>query len=230
MSSGWWIAEYWQAGETVLLASWIFWVIVSICLHELGHGVAALWEGDDTPRTTGHMTWNPMVHMGGMSLVIFLLVGFAWGLMPVNPSRFRHRRWGDAIVAVAGPAVNLILAIVLLTASGVVSGVVLGGENPPAWGERVFTFLFTGGWLNLVLMALNLLPIPPLDGSRILASVSYGYRRLLMNPNAALIGFGVFMLVFWVTPFGKTVVGLLQSAALLWAGTVQGIVFSLTGG
>ncbi len=228
--SGWWIADYWQAGETVLLASWIFWVIVSICLHELGHGVAALWEGDDTPRVTGHMTWNPMVHMGGMSIVVFLLVGFAWGLMPVNPSRFRHRRWGDAIVAVAGPLVNLMLALVLLTGAGLVAGLFLGGENPPGWGERVFTFLFTGGWLNLALMALNLLPVPPLDGSRILASVSYGYRKLLMHPNATLFGFGFFMLVFWLTPFGRVVVGLLQNAALIWAGTVQGIVLWMTGG
>ena len=226
----WWIADYWQSGQTVLLASWIFWVIASICLHELGHGYAALWEGDDTPRVTGHMTWNPMVHMGGMSLVIFLLVGFAWGLMPVDPSRFRHRRWGDAIVALAGPLVNLILALVLLTGAGLLAGFVLGRENAPDWGERVFTFLFTGGWLNLALMALNLLPVPPLDGSRILASVSHGYRRLLMNPNAGIIGFGLFMLVFWMTPFGRVAIGLLQSAALLWAGTVQGLVLWMTGG
>jgi len=223
VSSGWWIADYWQAGETVLLASWIFWVIVSICLHELGHGVAALWEGDDTPRVTGHMTMNPLVHMGGMSLVVFLLVGFAWGLMPVNPSRFRHRRWGDAIVAGAGPAVNLVLAFVLLTAAGMVSGLILGKDGAPAWGERVFVFLYTGGWLNLALMALNLLPVPPLDGSRILASASAGYQRLLMHPNAQIFGLAIFMLVFWITPFGSTVLGLLQSVALLWVGLVQGV-------
>ena len=63
--TGWWIADLWQGGQTVLLVSWIFWVIVSICLHELGHGFAAIWEGDDTPRRTGHMTWNPMVHIIG---------------------------------------------------------------------------------------------------------------------------------------------------------------------
>ena len=51
--SGWWIADLWNQGQVVQLASWIFWVIVSICLHELGHGWAAIWEGDDTPRRTG---------------------------------------------------------------------------------------------------------------------------------------------------------------------------------
>lgn len=229
MNTGWWIADYWQAGETVLLASWIIWVIVSICLHELAHGWAAIWEGDDTPRATGHMTWNPLVHMGGMSLVVFLLMGFAWGLMPVNPSRFRHHRWGDAIVAAAGPAMNLLLAFVLLTIAGVIAGVVLSAENPPEWGERAFTFFFTGGWLNLALMVLNLLPMPPLDGSRILGSVSSGYRQLLMNPKAPLFGLAFFFLVFWMTPMGSIVVNVLQGAAALWAGVVQGIVLRLAG-
>ena len=90
--TGWWMSDMWQNGQSVELVSWVWWVIFSICLHELGHGVAAIWEGDDTPIRTGHMTWNPLVHMGGMSLLIFALVGFAWGLMPVNPGNFRHRR------------------------------------------------------------------------------------------------------------------------------------------
>ena len=136
--SGWWIADLWNQGQVVQLASWIFWVIVSICLHELGHGWAAIWEGDDTPRQTGHMTINPMVHMGGYSIIAFLLLGFAWGLMPVNPGNFRHRRWGDAIVAVAGPAVNLILAVILLTIAGVISATTLGTEVKPEWARRTF--------------------------------------------------------------------------------------------
>ena len=228
--SGWWIADYWQAGKTVLLASWIIWVIVSICLHELGHGVAAIWEGDDTPRIKGHMTFNPLVHMGGPSLIVFLLIGFAWGLMPVNPSNFRHRRWGDAIVAAAGPAVNLILAVILLTAAGIVSGLFLSKDPQPEWAGNLFTFLITGGWLNLILLALNLLPIPPLDGSRILASFSDPYARLLMNPQSQLIGLGIFVLIFWVTDFGKVFMGLMMSISDNWAGMVQGVILGLTGG
>lgn len=228
--SGWWIADYWQAGETVLLASWIFWVIVSICLHELGHGYAALWEGDDTPRRTGHMTINPMVHMGGFSILAFILIGFAWGLMPVNPANFRHRRWGDAIVALAGPAVNLVLAIVLLTLAGVVMALV-GLETLSATaGERAFTFLWIGGWLNLVLLALNLLPIPPLDGSRVLASVSSGYARALLHPNMQFIGLGVFILILW-SPIGGFVSEFLRGIADFWSGTVvQGTILRLAGG
>lgn len=228
--SGWWIADYWQLGQTVMLAAWIFWVIVSICLHELGHGYAAIWEGDDTPRITGHMTINPMVHMGGMSILAFILIGFAWGLMPVNPGNFRHRRWGDAIVALAGPAVNLALAIVLLTLSGVVLAMV-GLETLSATaGERAFTFLQVGGWINLVLLVLNLLPIPPLDGSRVLATVSPGYARALMNPNMQLIGLGAFLLILW-SPIGGIALGFLNGVADFWSGTVvQATILRLAGG
>ncbi len=228
--SGWWIADYWQSGQTVMLAAWIFWVIVSICLHELGHGYAAIWEGDDTPRITGHMTINPMVHMGGMSILAFILIGFAWGLMPVNPGNFRHRQWGDAIVALAGPAVNLALAIVLLTLSGVVLAMV-GLETLSATaGERAFTFLQVGGWINLVLLVLNLLPIPPLDGSRVLATVSPGYARALMNPNMQLIGLGAFLLILW-SPIGGIALGFLNGVADFWSGTVvQATILRLAGG
>ncbi len=228
--SGWWIADYWQSGQTVLLASWIFWVIASICLHELGHGVAAIWEGDDTPRRTGHMTWNPMVHMGGLSIALFLLVGFAYGLMPVDPRNFRHGRRGDALVAAAGPAVNLILGAVLLTSAGLVSGVLLNQDSPPMWATNIQLFLATGGWLNLVLLALNLLPIPPLDGSRILASFSDPYARLMMHPNASLIGFGLFLMLFWFTSAGSVVFGLIMSVSNGWIGLVQGLVIRLAGG
>ena len=92
-------------------------VIISIVLHELAHGWAAIWQGDDTPRLQGHMTADPMVHMGGMSLLMLVLVGFAFGAMPVNPHNFRSK-YGDALVSAAGPAMNFLLALVSLIALG----------------------------------------------------------------------------------------------------------------
>ncbi len=73
-------------------------VVVSICLHELAHGWAAIRQGDDTPIQLGHMTFNPMVHMGSVSLLLFVFTGIAFGAMPVNPLRFRSR-YGQAIVS-----------------------------------------------------------------------------------------------------------------------------------
>ena len=93
-------------------------VIVSIILHELAHGLAAIKLGDKTPIHTGHMTLDPLVHMGPFSIVILLVVGIAWGLMPIDPTRLRGK-YAEAIVAVAGPLTNLILAAIALTALGI---------------------------------------------------------------------------------------------------------------
>ena len=224
--TGWWMSDMWQNGQSVELVSWVWWVIFSICLHELGHGVAAIWEGDDTPIRTGHMTWNPLVHMGGMSLLIFALVGFAWGLMPVNPGNFRHRRWGDAIVAFAGPLVNLILAAILLTGAGLWNGLVVGAPDAEQWKINVGIFLLSGGWLNLILLALNLLPFPPLDGSRILASFSWKYRQLLMNPNIQFAGMAFIMIFFWFTPLGSQFIGSVARFGVDWSHFIARLVSS----
>ena len=164
--TGWWVHDLWNAGRSTELVSWIFWVIASITLHELAHGWAAIWEGDDTPRIQGRMTANPVVHMGMPSIVVFLIVGIAWGIMPVNPYKFRHGKWGRILVSFAGPAMNLLIAIILLTILGFSTG-----SNNPDLAQFEF-FLFTGGFLNLILFSLNMLPIPPLDGSTILANLS----------------------------------------------------------
>lgn len=190
MGQGWWVSDLLQAGEHVRLFSWFFWVLLSICLHELAHGLAAIQQGDDTPIVLRRMTLNPAVHMGAMSLIAFLVLGIAWGQMPVNPARFRWGRWGHAFVAAAGPATNALLALVALTT------MVLWDRFAPAaapanFNDNLLEFLWLGGMLNVVLALFNLVPVPPLDGSRIAAAASRAYSRFLDHPNAdqiALLG------------------------------------------
>jgi Zn-dependent protease len=175
--------SYIQNGEWSLFAAMLFWIIVSITLHELGHGVAALWQGDGTPREMGHMTLNPLVHMGPWSLLMLLLVGFAWGLMPVNPSRFRWGRQGRVVVAGAGPAVNFLLAFVTLTTFAVLL-VTLPPQDELTQGQRnLLQFCFVGGSVNVMLGIFNLLPLPPLDGSDILSGFSAAAYRFFHNPT-----------------------------------------------
>ncbi|MEE2908652.1 MAG: site-2 protease family protein [Planctomycetota bacterium] len=198
--SGWWVHNAFATGGAIFLVAWIFWVLLSITLHELAHGWAAIWEGDMTPRELGRMTANPIVHMGGLSLLVFAAIGIAWGLMPVNPSRFRHRRWGNAIVAAAGPAMNILLALICLTAFGLWSG--LAGPEPTSeveltWQDQGRLFLWVGGWLNLVLCLLNLIPVPPLDGSRILACCHWKIQELYRHPQAQFAGLFLFLVIFW---------------------------------
>jgi Zn-dependent protease len=196
---GWWVHDLYQAGRTVELISWIFWVLLSIVLHELAHGWAALWQGDNTPKLLNRMTLNPLVHMGGMSLLVFALIGIAWGVMPTNPSRYRWGRRGRVFVAAAGPAMNIALSLVALTAVVVWWKV---GPSAQPLRDNVSLFLVTGGWINLVLAAFNLLPVPPLDGSTILAGLSYRAYELYQRPQAAMYGMLILMAVFFLTPVG----------------------------
>lgn len=204
-----------------MLASQIVWVIGSICLHELAHGWAAIRFGDRTPIETGHMTWNPLVHMGTASLIVFALVGYAWGLMPVNPSRMRGRH-APTLVALAGPAMNLLLA----TLSCVTLAVWMRYGTPESVGENLArnlrVFFYMGVVLNLVLAALNLMPIPPLDGSRILAGLSRGYRQLISHPNAPLIGLIVFVMGWQL--IGPAVSSLAAAAGLETAKAIEGLL------
>src|SRR6056297_3003392 len=97
---GWWISDLLSnqsINGQVWVVSWAVWVILSICLHELAHGWTAIRLGDDTPVVTGHMTWNPIVHMGAFSLFVFAFIGIAWGQMPINPSKLRGR-YAESVV------------------------------------------------------------------------------------------------------------------------------------
>jgi Zn-dependent protease len=164
-------------------------VVVSICVHELSHGFTAIWCGDRTPIETGHMTVNPVVHMGLMSFVLLLVAGIAWGQMPVSPSRMRGR-YSPALVALAGPLSNVIMALIALT---------IFGFNPPteAASETPLQFLlWTFGTVNIALAIFNLIPVPPLDGSRVLANLSIDYARMIANLRASGGGSFIFILIF----------------------------------
>lgn len=191
---GWWVHDLWEAGRGTELVAWIFWVFFSITMHELAHGWAALWEGDDTPRATGHMTANPVVHMGMTSMILFLILGIAWGMMPVNPYKFRHGKWGRIFVSFAGPAMNLLIALFVLTVLGFII-------DPMTEQSDVEIFLLTGGFLNLILFALNMLPVPPLDGSNILANLSNTIASWYRHPQAQMAGMLLFFLLIMTNMF-----------------------------
>jgi Zn-dependent protease len=127
-------------------------IIVSICLHELAHGFAALSQGDETPRQRGHMTLDPLVHMGWESILFLCVGGIAWGCMPLSPCRFRSRQWGEIIVAAAGPFSNLAIGLVAIGLLAI--------------GPQLATnhFFYLAAQINLVLFMFNLLPIPQSDG------------------------------------------------------------------
>jgi Zn-dependent protease len=143
-------------------------MIISICLHELAHGVAALIQGDNTPSRSGHITMNPLIHMGPESIVFLCLFGIAWGAMPVNPSKFRSRQWGDFLVSAAGPCLNLLLGIICV--------IILRFSEYSPFLSRDFFFL--AAIVNFNLFLFNCLPIPPLDGFHMFSKFFPGLRDL----------------------------------------------------
>ncbi len=139
-----------------MFAAVLLLVVFSVCLHECLHAYAALLQGDSTAADRGHLTLNPLRQMGLFSLIALLLIGIAWGEVPVDRSRLRHR-YSRALVALAGPAANLglfvafTLSAALLFRAGSSAGFAM-------------TTLLNGAMLNAVLLLFNLLPVPGLDG------------------------------------------------------------------
>ena len=164
-------------------------VVISIVLHELAHGWAAIRLGDDTPLRMGHMTGNPLVHMGPFSLIALCLAGIAWGQMPVDPGRLRGRH-AEALVAAAGPATNLLISLVTLVALGLIArfadpALYDAAARGDARGilPNLMKLLFIFGTTNGLLCIFNLMPVPPLDGSRIVANYHRGYAMFMGDPS-----------------------------------------------
>lgn len=135
-------------------------VMFSICVHEYAHAQVALWQGDDTAAREGHLSLNPLVQMGWQSMALCCLLGLAWGAVPVDRGRFRHR-YSDALVSFAGPGANFLLAIGFAVAGAVGLRVFHANEQ---LADLIFSVGVYAGGLNVALGLFNLLPVPILDG------------------------------------------------------------------
>jgi Zn-dependent protease len=163
-------------------------LLLSVIVHECAHGLVAEWWGDPTARMLGRLTLNPIPHIDlfGSILVpgLLLMTGssvlFGWAKpVPVTPENFRNRRLGDITVSLAGPASNVLLALVLAVVL-LVAGLTLGAEVVPAGLVALCAY---GIRINFFLAVFNLIPIPPLDGSHVVANLlpgpaAYAYRSL----------------------------------------------------
>jgi Zn-dependent protease len=175
--------------EPQLFAAFVIAVIVGITFHEFSHAAVASLQGDQTARSQGRLTLNPLSHLDPLGSIALIVAGFGWGRpVPVTPSRLRNRRFGHVLVGLAGPAANFLLAIV--------SVVALRIAYPPA--DLTFDVNFTLRLLdtlvavNVILGVFNLLPIPPLDGSTLLTILLPPSRQNIVR---FLEQYGVFLLL-----------------------------------
>lgn len=179
-----------------------FALVFSLTFHEYGHGKVASLIGDDTAARAGRLTLNPIPHIHPLGLLMVLMIGVGFARpVPADPSKF-NTRWGVLLVAAAGPAMNLLLAVVLVN----IYGLGLRLEIPLFQTEVAAFFFQYLVLINFLLMLFNLLPIGPLDGSYILPyalprglrlkfiklNQQYGMYLLLGLIVASLLGVPVF--------------------------------------
>ncbi|HEX8394698.1 MAG TPA: site-2 protease family protein [Longimicrobium sp.] len=166
-------------------------LLVSLTAHEFGHAWVALKQGDDTAYMQGRVTMNPAAHVDWIGTILFPALAIGSGMpllgwarpVPTNPRKFRSYRRGDILVSLAGVAANAVLAIVFALALWILSAAVPAGGTVPETAVTAGRMFFYGIFANIGLIIFNLLPIPPLDGSRVLyhylpARAAAEYRKL----------------------------------------------------
>lgn len=169
-------------------------LLMSIVVHEVSHGYAALWQGDKTAQYQGRLTLNPLVHIDPIGsilvpLISFQLGGFIFGWakpVPYNPYNVKNGRVSEALIAAAGPASNFLIAVVF--------GLLIRFSPVLGLPASFISICATAVFINLILAVFNLIPVPPLDGSKILyAGVSWDspVRQFLEK-------YGLFLVLFVV--------------------------------
>ena len=179
-------------------------LLPAIVFHEVSHGYVAYWLGDTTAKDRGRLSLNPLKHIdpwGTILLPLLMVAAFGFGFgyakpVPINPNRFKDYRKGMFLTGIAGPVSNLLLAIL----SGVIFRILVAlnmGGAP--WGELVILGFYYFCLMNLSLMFFNLIPLPPLDGSRVLP-LFLSDRAMVTYAKFEQYGFVILFAVLWLAP------------------------------
>ena len=187
-------------------------LIIAFTVHELAHALTADYLGDPTPRRMGRITLNPLKHLDPIGTILLIVAGFGWAKpVMVNPMNMRGTpRTSMAIVAAAGPLSNLVMAVM----AAVFFRVGLVSFTQPTGAFSASFLLSEFIWINLVLAFFNLIPIPPLDGSKILFAILPAELVYRLRPLEQF-GFLILMAVVFFVPAVLNVLVSLPAAATL---------------
>ncbi|PLT31843.1 site-2 protease family protein [Peribacillus deserti] len=187
-------------------------LMIAFTLHEFAHAYVAYKFGDPTAQKQGRLTLNPAVHLDPLGTLLLLIAGFGWARpVPVNRHYFKNPRLAGILVSIAGPLSNLLIAAIgFMLYFGFMSAGILGNEY-------VINFLHTLIEINVVLFVFNLLPVPPLDGYRVLEDLAPDNVRAKMS-QFEMYGSLIFLVIvitplgdYIITPIFQTVIPLIYS-------------------
>lgn len=173
--------------------AWVVAAIVALVLHEFCHAWAAYALGDSTAKYAGRLTLNPLKHLDLWGSLLILVAGIGWAKpVPYNPYNLKNQKWGPALVALAGPGANLFLCFFF----GIILRLLVGADLLAA-ENMLFTFLQLMVVLNIVLLTFNLIPLPPLDGSKLLFALlpeRYNHIKEFLTYRGPIILFALLLL------------------------------------
>ena len=191
-------------------------LVIALVIHEYAHAKAADVMGDFTPRMTGRLTLNPMAHIDPIGLIMLLVVRFGWAKpVMINARNFRNWRQGELLVAVAGPVANLIVAFISLLAMAVLFKLGMFSE-----GVRLVLSMMV--LFNINFAIFNMLPLPPLDGSKVLMVLLPGrlaYKLMSLKRYSFII-----LIFLMMTPFLTMILIPLQRLVLSVFNLIIGVI------
>ena len=202
-------------------------VIIAISLHEFAHAWMAVRLGDDTPLRQGRLSIDPLKHLDPIGIMMLMFCGIGWGRpVQIDSSNFnpKYRRNGEALVSLAGPLMNFIIAFVLTLIDGLILKFAVASFLSTTPGRVILTMIQSAIIMNIGLGVFNLIPLPPLDGSKIfIRFMPYNVRNWIYDHE---MWFYMAFLVLWITNLSSIIIAPIMTGIYQAIVTAVGLLLS----